>query len=197
MKLVNLAAATLMLFNVNAFAHDEPLPGTIAISRATELAVHRIERLVILKKIDAVFLTALVGLRAETSSENGATYKVSGYVAPGADGKSLSITLWQDIQGKTLAFNVAQASLPVSPFTWPTKDSVTLMEEGLHFVLEGWVQYPEVKAFYTGLQTIDLAPVQDAQGNLLAQFKVTSHEDARTLTILLKSDGSFVSHEIK
>lgn len=196
MKTLKLLLLSALMASGSAFAHDET-PGVIAISKATELAVHRIERLVTLKKIDAVFQTALIGLRAESSAENGATYKAYGYVAPGSDGKSLTITLWMDNQGKTLAYNVTQAQAPANPFAWPVKDSVTLMEEGLHFVLEGWVQNPEVKAFYLGLKSISLAPAQDAQGNLIAQFKVTSDDDTRTLTINLKADGTFVSHEIK
>lgn len=181
----------------NAFAHNTP-PGAVPVSKAVELGVHRIERLVTLKKIDPIFETALIGLSAEPSQENGATYKVYGYVPPGADGKSLTITLWMDSQGRALAYNVTPAQMPISPYAWPAKDSVTLMEEGLHFVLEQWVQYPEVKAYYTGLQTISMAPFQDAQGNLLAQFKVTSDDDARTLTINLKPDGTLVlPYELK
>ena len=196
MKTLNVLLLFFMTLSASAFAHDET-PGVIAISKATELGVHRIERLVTLKKIDEAFVSHLIGLRAERSTENGATYKVHGYVAPGADGKSLTITLWMDNQGKTLAYNVTQAGLPANPFSWPVKDAATLMEEGLHFVLEGWVQNPDVKAFFTGLQTIALAPAQDAQGNLIAQFKVTSDDDARTLTINLKADGTFLSHSIQ
>ena len=195
MKILNLLFLSTVIMGGGAFAHEE-IPGVIAISKATELAVHRIERLVTLKKIDATFQTALIGLRAESSSENGATYKVYGYVSPGADGKSLTLTLWMDNQGKTLSYNVTQAQAPANPFVWPVKDSVTLMEEGLHFVLEGWVKNPEVKAFYLGLKSISMMPVKDAQGNLLAQFKVTSDDDARTLTINLKADGTFVSFDL-
>jgi len=196
MKILKMITAVAMLTSAVALAHDET-PGVIAISKATELGVHRIERLVTLKKIDEAFRNHLIGLRAERSSENGATYIVYGYVAPGSDGNSLAITLWMDNQGKTLAYNVLQAGLPANPFVWPVKDAATLMEEGLHFVLEGWSQYPEVKAFYSGLQSISMNPAQDAQGNLLAQFKVTSDDDTRTLIINLKADGTFVSHELK
>ena len=197
MKTLKLILLSALLMSEIASAHDEPPAGAIAISKATELAVHRIERLVTLKKIDAAFQTALVGLRAESSNENGATYKTYGYVSPGADGKSLTISLWMDNQGKTLAYNVTQAQVPTNPFVWPVKDSATLMEAGLHFVLEGWIQNPEVKVFYLGLKSISMLPVQDSQGNLIAQFKVTSDDDARTLTINLKADGTFVSHDIK
>lgn len=175
----------------NAFAQN------VTISKATELGVHRIERLVTLQKIDAAFQTALIGMKAEPSTENGAAFKVYGYLAPGADGKSTFITLWQDAQGKTLAYTVTTATAPQSPFVWPAKDAVTLTEEGLHFVLEGWAQYPEVKAYYTGLQSISLTPTKDGQGNLVAQYKVTSTDDGRVLTLNLKPDGTYISHDLK
>src|SRR3989344_1642018 len=171
-----IALLTLTLFSTSIFAHDPPA-GTIAISKATELGVHRIERLVTLKKIDVYFQTALVSLAAEPTIENGATSKVYGYAAPGVDGKSSLITMWQDGQGKTLAYLVGAVSQPANPVTWPAVDAATLMENGLHFVLEGWLQYPELKMFYTGLQTISLSQATDVQGNLLAKINVTSDDD--------------------
>lgn len=176
---------------------QQALAEGVTISKATELGVHRIERLVTLQKIDAAFQTALIGMKAEPTTESGASFKVYGYLAPGADGKSTFITLWQDAQGKTLAYTVTTASAPQSPFAWPTKDSVTLFEEGLHFVIEGWAKYPEVKAYYTGLQNISLTPVKDSQGNLMAQYKVSSTDDNRVLTLNLKPDGTYISHDLK
>ncbi len=196
MKLQKFGLAVLFIWGGSAFAHGD-VPGELTIAKATELAVHRIERLVTLKKIDAVFQNQLVGMRAEVSSENGAAFKVYGQVAPGADGKSSQITLWQDAEGKTLAFNVEQGLLSMASAVWSGKDALTLMEDGLHFVLEGWAQYAEVKAYYTGLQTITLVPQKDAQGNIFAQFKITSDDDARTLFLNLNADGTYLSHELK
>jgi hypothetical protein len=188
--------AAVALFGFNSFGHDE-IPGQVAISKATELGVHRIERLVTLKKIDETFQTALVAMKAERTTENGAVFKVSGIQAPGADGTASVVTLWMDGVGKTLSFTVTPGAAPANPVQWPAKDAVSLVEEGLHFVLEGWAQHPEVKAFYTGLQSITLAAVQDAQGQMLAEYKVTSDDDTKTLTIQLKPDGTFVSYDIK
>lgn len=196
MKLNIFASALIAIFSLSVYAHDE-IPGQVAISKATELGVHRIERLVTLKKIEDTFRSNLVAMTAERSNENGAVFKVYAHQAPGADGSSSVVTLWMDGEGKTLSFTVTPGATPANATQWPDKDAVSLLEEGLHFVLEGWVQNPEVKAFYLGLKSISMAPVQDAQGNLLAQFKVTSDDDARTLTIILKPDGTFVSHEIK
>ncbi|QDK44671.1 hypothetical protein DOM22_05595 [Bdellovibrio sp. ZAP7] len=196
MKLKTLAMAVILMIGLGAFAHDE-VANTITISKATELGVHRIERLVTLKKIDAFFLSGLASLRAESSSESGATYKVYGYTEAGSDGTYLTITLLMDAQGKTLSHQITEGLKPASPINWPIKDASSLMEEGLHFVLEGWAQNSDVKPFYTGLQSIVLTPEYDASGNLLARFTVKSDDVAQTLTIILKPDGTFVSHEVK
>lgn len=194
---------SIMLFFISAlttvhfaFAHDE-IPGVIAISKATELAIHRIERLVTLKKIDLAFRNHLVSLTSESSTENGATYKVYGFVSPDVDGKSSVITLWMDNNGKTLSYNVTAEKMPANPFTWPSKDSATLFEEGLHFILDGWTQYPEVKAYYVGLKTIAMQPAYDEKGELFADFVATSDDDERVLNIRLKPDGTFVSYSLK
>lgn len=196
MKLKTLTISAIALFSLNTYAHEE-VPGQIAISKVTELGVHRIERLVTLKKIDDTFRTTLVAMRVERSTENGAVYKVYGYEAPGADGSASLLTLWMDVDGKTLSYTVVPGAAPANPAQWPDKDAVSLFEDGLHFVLEGWVQHPEVKNFYTGLQSIAMTQIQDAQGQILAQLKVTSDDDAKTLTITLKSDGTLVSYDIK
>lgn len=179
-----------------AFAHNDP-PGTIAISKATELGVHRIERLVTLKKIDSTFQAYLSELRAERTAEGGATYKIYGYVAPDANNQSSTISMLSDKTGKVLSYTNGPTYQPANPFVWPDKDALSLMENALHFVIEGWAQYPDVKPFYTGLMTISLSPVRDGAGNIAAQATVTSDDDPRTLYITLKTDGNLIGHVIK
>lgn len=196
MKILTALFAT-VLFSTSVVQAQNTASEQIAIAKATELAVHRIERLVTLKKIDPMFRDALVGLTAETTTDAGAAFKVVGLISPAADGTRGSIVLLLDAQGKTLSFNVLSAAAPIQPFVWPQKDASTLLEEGLHFVLEGWVSHSEVKAFEAGLSSISIEPVTSAQGELMAEFKVTSTLDSRVLTVLLKADGSFVTHSVK
>lgn len=178
------------------FAQAETLNVT-SVSKAVEIGVHRIERLVTLKKIDPMFQSALYGMRAERTTEGGATYKIYGYSSPDADNQSSTITMLSDAQGKVLSYSVGQIYTPANPVNWPDKDALTLMEDALHFVLEGWVQYPEVKPFYIGLVTISIAPANNAEGKAIVQAAVTSANDARTLYIKLNTNGTFISHEIK
>ena len=194
LKSVMFAAVMAIGLNSNALVEAT---GAIVKSKAVELGVHRIERLVTLKKIDASFLTELSSLKIESTTENAATYKVYGYLQTGVDGTALSLTIWMDAQGKTLNYVVNPGTKSSTPFIWPAKEAASLMEEGLHFVIEGWVKHPEVKVFYTGLSTIVMTPIKDAQGNLLAQFTVKSDDTAQILTINLKADGTFVSYEVK
>lgn len=178
------------------YGHPED-PNVIVVSKATELGVHRIERLVTLNKIDPMFITSLTGLKAERTDDITTPYKIYGFVTSDSNNQSSTITMLSDPKGKVISHSVSDIYQPATPVNWPEKDAVTLIEDALHFVLEGWVQYPEVKAFYLGLMSISMTPDQDAQGNLIASFQVTSDDDARILYIRLKTDGTLISHEIK
>ncbi len=196
MKNLLIAALAGFVLAQPAFAHNDP-PGTSPISKATELGVHRIERLVTLKKIDPTFQSALYAMRAERTTEGGATYKIYGYVSPDANNQSSTIAMLSDKTGKVLSYAVGATYQPANPVAWPDKDPLTLMEDALHFVLEGWTAHPDVKPFYAGLITITLSPAKDNAGNLIVLANVTSDDDARTLSIFLKTDGTFLSYGIK
>jgi hypothetical protein len=196
MKILALAVLASLSFSQGSFALPE-VPGVIPVSKGTELGVHRIERLVTLKKIDPSFQNQFYAMRAEPTTEGGATYKVYGYVLPDANNQSTTITMLSDKQGAVLSYVVSQKFQSAAPIAWPDQDPLTLMEDALHFVLEGWVQHAEVKPFYLGLTSITLGSEKDAQGNLIAVAKVTSDADAKMLIVRLKADGTFISYEIK
>lgn len=195
MKNVFLAIIAVVSVGSQAYAHPEN-PNAVAIAKATELGVHRIERLVTLKKIDPMFQSHLYAMKAERTTESGAAYKVYGYVQPDANNQASTITMLSDAQGKVLSYTVSQTFQPANPVSWPDKDALTLTENGLHFVLEGWVQHPEVKAFFLGLSSITMRAV-NAGGTLLAEFAVTSDDDAHTLIVRVKADGTFHSYEMR
>jgi hypothetical protein len=188
----------------SAVAETDP-SGTTAISKATELGVHRIDRLAHLpnpanpghNKLEAMFVDNLYAMKAERSSEGGATFKIHGYVSPDANNQTSSVTMLSDQTGKILSHSAIQTFMPVNAELWPEKDALTLMEDALHFVLEGWIKTPDVKQFYSGLNMITLSRAQDSGGKLIALATVTSVDDARTLYIRLKTDGTFLSHEIR
>jgi hypothetical protein len=186
---------TAMLMSGSVFAHPE-VPGQAVISKATELGVHRIERLVTLNRIDPTFLSNLQVLKVERVNENGAVFKITALTEPGANNQASSLIMLSDNQGKVLSHTPGPVIAPANPVAWPIKDAGTLFEDALHFVLEGWVQNPPAKAFYLGLMTISLEALNE-NGQLVAHFVVTSDDDARTLHIKLATDGTVLSHEIK
>lgn len=183
------------LFNINYFSHAaDP---EVSISKATELAVHRIERLVTLKKLDPIFLLAITSLEPSITTENSAKYKIIASLIANDEGSQHSVTLWQDKAGKTLLNETNNYKDPQNYFIWPDKDAATLMEEGLHFILEGWVKNPEIKVFFEDLKKITLTNYLDNKNQLFAKFVATSNSTKDELIYYLKTDGTFVSFEIK
>lgn len=191
-----LILAILTLSCTYSYAHDEQ-PNTVVITKAVELGVHRIERLVTLKKIDPMFINSLVGLRAERTNDSATPYKIFGFAQPDANNQSSTIIMLSDANGKVISHSLGPIFQPANPVQWPEADAGTLMEDALHFVLEGWVKNPEVKPFYLGLNSIAMTSALDPSGKLIALFAVTSDDDTKTLYIRLKTDGTFISHEIK
>lgn len=190
-----LLLSTFLLSSLQAIAHPE-VPGEAVIAKATELGVHRIERLVTLNRIDPTFVSNLQVMKAERVNQGGAIYKITALVEPDANGQTSTLEMMSDKTGKVLSHTAGTVYPPANPIVWPIKDAATLFEDALHFVLEGWVQYPEVKNFYLGLMTITLQAINE-NGQMIAYFTVTSDDDSRTLHIKLKTDGTVISHEIK
>ncbi len=179
----------------NAFAES------VTLSKAAELACHRIERLVTLKKIDESFLnnfgTMAVVAQKQTQPTDPA-FKVTASLYPGADGKSAELELLMDDQGKTLNFNVIAGPASMNAPKWLDKDAVTLTENSLHYVLEGWqTSNPAVKPFFTDLKSLRLSQVADASGQLVSRVEFLSNSVPTTLEVLLKMDGNFISAQIK
>lgn len=192
----NLILAASFFAALTAFAHEED-PNAVAIAKATELGVHRIERLVILKKIDPMFADSLAIMRAERTGDSTQPYRVEAEALPDAHGKSSRVQMLSDSAGKVLSYTVSETFVPAAPVAWPILDAATLMEEGLHFVLDGWVTHPEVKPFFLGLTSISMRAGTDEAGHLIALFEVTSDDDPRVLHIALNADGSFRNYELK
>ncbi len=193
-KLIGAAAVTLA--TSFAFAAD---PATSA--KAVELACHRIENLVTLKKIDDAFETKFAGITVDVLPQSKASdpvFRVTASVYAGADGKSTQIIILMDNQARALSNVVVAGSAPVNAPEWPDTDSVNMAENSLHYVLEGWqTTKPEVKPFYTDLKAMRLTQAKDSAGQILAKAEFLSSVVSTTLTVYLKSDGSFLSAEVK
>lgn len=190
-------ALLFLSFSMNTFA--DVASSAVAQARAAELSSHRIERLVNLKKIDSNFISKLKSIEIQRLNQSQVTdplflSTVSQY--EGADGTKNQVELFMDDQGKTLNYNVKSGSASVNAPTWPDKDPSTLVENGLHFVLEHNVEKPELKPFYDSLISMNLSKITK-DGQEMAMISIASKDVPNILNVFIKFDGSFVGYEIK
>jgi hypothetical protein len=177
-------------------AHAAP----IALSKAAELGLHRIERLVTLNKIDRNFIDRFYGISAAKLTPGQPTdpaFKVSGIQVPGADGKSHQVDILMDAAGKALSNAVINGSEPVNPPRWGSVDPLAISENSFHYLIDNGMAKPELKPFFTDFSTMALTQVQDAQGQPQALATIKSSASPKVLEIRLKLDGSVVSATVK
>lgn len=172
--------------------------------KVAELGLHRLERLVTLKKIEATFQTKSISLSVESLvAPNPAvdpSFKVSIAQGKATDGTQKTLNLLADQTGKVLSFNVAGTLEPVAPPKFTILDAVGLLEVGLHCVQGEAVdtsdlcsKIPELPQFDQNFTVATLSEVVDSTGKLIgakidlkaAEMKATIH-----LTLDGKLDGA-------
>lgn len=171
----------------------------VAQARAAELSTHRIERLVNLKKIDASFISKLQSIDIEKlnpSQPGEPTFLATVSQYAGTDGTKNQVEITLDDQGKALSFKVKSGASAQNAPAWPDKDASSLVENSLHFVLEHNTEHPDLKPFYDSLLTLVLKKANVA-GQDVALVQIQAKDTQKTLNVLLKLDGSFLSYEIK
>ena len=177
-------------------ANAEP----ITLSKAAELACHRIERLVTLKKIDEAYLTKFQTLEVVQLQPVQATdpfFKATVSQYPGSNSSRNQVELFMDNQGKTLSQNIKSGDAAINSPTWPDKDAVTLTENSLHYVLEGWQgSNPLVEPFYSSMTQLVLSQVTDEKGQLVARSEIRSSKTSDLLEVYINVDGTFNSARI-
>lgn len=191
-KLFALAIGILTVTQM-AFA-QEAAPGIVK-AKAAELTAHRIDRLVSLSKIDGSFLTKTAKMEVSVVQNQAPAYfKVRVSQTQPASGDAMQMDVVYDGNGKPLSYNVLPGGNPGPDEGWTGVDAVTLMENGLHYVLENGEKDANVKPFYTALTTITLAKGQLA-GKTVARTQMKSSESALTLNVYVNLDGTFISAE--
>ena len=92
-------------------------------AKVTELASHRIDRLVTLNKIDSSFLNRLSKLEVSiVENQNPVFYQVIATQNPNAAGNPLRMALLFDEDGKPLSFQVFPHGSVGEDQQWPDKD---------------------------------------------------------------------------
>lgn len=189
----------LVAFSFLTTAYADTETASIAAARAAELSSHRIERLVNLKKIDAAFISKLQTIELQKLSKNEVsdpTFLATVSQYAGTDGTKNQVELFLDDQGKTLRFNVKSGATAANAPVWTEKDPSSLVENGLHFVIDNGETNATLKPFYTGFLSLTLSKGTKG-GSDVAVVRMTSKETQSVLYVYLKLDGTFLSHEIK
>jgi len=170
----------------------------VSLAKAAELGVHRVERLVTLKKIDETYMSKFMSVAIEGLTQNAPTdpaFKVTAAQVPGPDGKQSKVEILLDGNGKALSHTVKPGTDATAAPRWPDKDPVTLSENAMHVVLDG-ANNPKLKPYFTGFKSLELTQDRDATGLTIARAKMKSMEIPAVLEVTLKTDGTVISSQV-
>lgn len=168
-----------------------------SLAEAAELSLHRIERLVDIKKIDKSYRdqlreVSIVRLPQSTSSDP--VFKAVGSQVAGQDGTRNQIDIFMDANGKATPLDPSHlhpGSPAYNPPVWPQKDAVTLLENTIHYI-ENNKADGGIKPFFDGMTNLTLSQVMNG-GSPVAKVEVKSSLTTATLTVLLSLDGNVMS----
>ena len=171
----------------------------VTLAKAAELALHRVERLVILKKIEDSFQSKpktlkVVAIAHQTPDDP--AYKASILELPGADGTQKSVDIIMNEAGKAISFVVNAGTESASPPLWANIDATTLCENSLHYVLDNESTKAELVPYYVGLSQLSIAPGTNAAGAAVAVIEMVISQTAPILRIRMNLDGTLDSSEI-
>lgn len=170
----------------------------IANGNAAELGAHRIEKLVLLKKVPTAFQNQLLGLevkRINPGGPNKPSFEVvaSQEVDQGKVANKISVIL--DENGKTLSHSLIAGTAPTSPTAWKGKDPLTLTELAVHHI-EHMMSDVKLPPFYDGMKAIRLSQVQHGTQTMVV-VEVLSDLVPGKLEMMLQSNGDLVSYQVK
>ncbi|MFZ3231525.1 MAG: hypothetical protein WA160_15060 [Pseudobdellovibrio sp.] len=192
MKNLFLVAAT-FLFALTIYAHADG-PGVTS-AKVLELSAHRIDRLVSLSKIDSSFLKKIEKVDVSILVDSApAYYKVLVSQTQPSFGSPFQLEIIFDDDGKPLSFHVLDGGVAGPDQNWPDKDSDSLVENALHYILENNAD-SKVTLFDKGVSSFVLSKV-NLNNEIVAMGQATSSLTADKLNIYLKLNGTFISAEI-
>lgn len=181
-----LFAAALM---TSSFAFGQ----TVSKAKVSELAAHRVDRLVTLGRIDASFVKRLEKIEVTSVNQPPVAFKVRVLQTAPAQGQPVQLDLSFDKDGKALAHQVISGTVGTDP-QWTDKDAASLAENALHYVIDN-ANNPKVKKFNEGLTSFTLTK-GDLNGDVVARGQMASSQTTEKLNIYLKLDGTLISTEI-
>ncbi|MBC7690236.1 MAG: hypothetical protein H7222_00575 [Methylotenera sp.] len=195
MKMKLMATMGTLLVAQLASAHDLPR------GKVAELGLHRLERLAILKKVDASFQVNAFSMKITVltpAQDTDPKYQVDISQGPAADATQKTLTLLADDEAKFVSFSTNTASEPASAPKYPQKDAVGFLEVALHCVQGEQVESSTVctdmaalAPFNTGFKSVSLQPTVDAQGAIIgAQAEILADGADSKVIVSIKNDGT-------
>lgn len=169
----------------------------VSISKAAELALHRVERLVTLSKIDEGFLLKFksLSIKAVPNSDDETRFISVIEQIPGADGTKNIVEIFQNEDGKGIKHNVKEGTVATVGPVWGQKDPVSLAEEASHYILEGHVTKPELIPYYNNLTGFTLEQGKNSTDETVAVVDYASTASTKILRVRVKLSGEFDSAE--
>jgi hypothetical protein len=191
MKIVMILAALALASTANA--------ARISTGNAGELGAHRIEKLVLLKKIPNSFTSQFKGLEVKSITPGGVglpSFEIVGSIEADAGKVATKVSVILDENGKAVSEAVSSGSAATKPTVWSGNDPLTLTELSVHHLEHLMTTDAKVAPFYNGMKAMRISAMGAGPG-MMAMVEVVSNLTAQTLTLSLKTDGSLINYQIK
>jgi len=121
-------------------------------------------------------------------------YRVlSSQTAP-ANGQAMQIELFLGSDGKVQKYDILAGGVAGADPAWPDKDSVTLAENSLHYILDNSETIAAVAPFFKNFTDLSLAKAT-VDGQEVSKATVHSSVTKTVLSVYLKMDGTFFKAE--
>jgi hypothetical protein len=177
--------------------------GNTTRGQAGEMALHRLDKLITLNKVDAAFKTASNQLNVvlkpvDADAPSGTVFGGTVSQVAAVDGSRKAVKLFMDDDGKTLIHKPVDGGDALTPPVWPAKDSISLMQVAMH-CLEGELidgnracaDNTDLPAFNQDFLTLTLSQIKDAAGAPAgALAEILAEGGKSTLKIHLNLDGT-------
>lgn len=196
MKSLIVSALTILSVTVGANAAKA---APVANLSAAELAVHRADKLAVLKKIDSGFRSKLRSVEV-FNLQNGGAGKPTFQVVISQEGEAGAmapmLTIVLDETGKALSNSVMAGKSPARPTVWSPKDPGSLVELASHYLEKSAKSDAKIAQFIKPLKAIRIMQ-GTLSGKLVARVEFIANGVNEKLTMFLALDGTLISTEVK
>ncbi|MBI5139803.1 hypothetical protein HZA26_04345, partial [Candidatus Nomurabacteria bacterium] len=164
-----------------------------------ELSLHRLERLVALKRIDASFENQVQSLTVESlphQNEEDPAFKtvISQFMPKEGAQRKLEVILNEE--ALPVSYQETKGVDGAAILLWPDQSAATFMENAGHFLMENAMMKPELKPFLIGFSKLTLSQAKTEEGKVIAVVEILATGTDLILRETFNSDGTFVSYQI-